>query len=299
MKKTCIVIAGPTAVGKTAVAISLAQHFNTIIISADSRQCFRELNIGVAKPSSDQLDLVKHYFINSHSIHDTVNAKVFEDYALKAILSAFNSHDVVVMAGGTGLYIKAFCEGLDAIPEVSKEVQEYVSRGFSSGGLDWLQNKLANEDPYYFSNGEIMNPQRSMRALSVVLSSGHPIHFYQTQLRKERNFNIVKVGLELDRSSLYENINHRVDEMIRIGLLAEVESLYSFKELGALKTVGYKELFPVIDGSIDLKTAVEEVKKNTRHYAKRQMTWFKRDESFNWFAPSAYGDIVDYLSPKI
>ncbi|GAC1388615.1 MAG: tRNA (adenosine(37)-N6)-dimethylallyltransferase MiaA [Ginsengibacter sp.] len=299
MKKTCIIIAGPTAVGKTSVAISLARHFNTSIISADSRQCFRELNIGVAKPSSEQLELVKHHFIDSHSIHETVNAKVFEEYALISIDSEFEKHDVVVMTGGTGLYIKAFCDGLDEIPAVTSNVEEYVSSGYESGGVNWLQEQLSIHDPYYFKNGAILNPQRSMRALSVVLSSGNPIHFYQSGANKKRNFDIVKIGLELERSQLYENINHRVDEMMNCGLLREVEELNAFKSLPALRTVGYQELFPVVDGSCNLGFAVEEIKKNTRHYAKRQMTWFKKDESLKWFTPTAVSEIINYISAKI
>ena len=299
MKKTCIIIAGPTAVGKTSTAISIAQHFNTSIISADSRQCFKELNIGVAKPSPEQLELVRHYFIDSHSIHEIVNAKVFEEYALSAIVAEFKLHDVVVMTGGTGLYIRAFSDGLDEIPSVSASAEEYVSAGYTSGGISWLQDQLSIHDPYYFKHGAILNPQRSMRALSVVISSGNPIHFYQSGATKKRDFDVVKIGLGLERSQLYENVNHRVDDMMNCGLLREVEELNAFKNLPALRTVGYQELFPVVDGSGDLGSAIEEIKKNTRHYAKRQMTWFKKDESFKWFSPSAVSEIINYISAKI
>jgi tRNA dimethylallyltransferase len=283
--KTCIVIAGPTAVGKTSFAIQLAQQLSTQIISADSRQCFKELNIGVAKPSPEQLQLVKHYFINSHSITEEVNAVVFEQYALQKVNEIFAQHDTAVMVGGTGLYIKAFCNGIDAVPAVDLAIREKIIAAYELQGLEWLQKEVQENDPDYFAKGEIKNPQRLMRALEVKLSSGRSILDFQTQQKKQRDFNIIKLGLELPKEELYKNINSRVDEMIAQGLTKEVEGLYQYKNLNALQTVGYKELFDYAYGVLPLEKAVEQIKLNTRHYAKRQMTWFKKDVELKWVSP--------------
>lgn len=287
--KTCIVITGPTAVGKTSVAIQLAKKYNTQIISADSRQCFREISIGVAKPSAQQLAEVKHYFINSHSIHEEVNARVFEKYALDAVNKIFRQHDVAVVVGGTGLYIKAFCDGIDEIPDIEPAIRHNIIQSYKEKGITWLQHEVKVNDPLYYETGEIKNPQRLMRALEVKIATGKSIREYQTDKKSERNFKIIKVGLELPRPQLYHNINNRVDEMIREGLADEVKLLLPFKELNALQTVGYKEFFDYFEGKISFEQAVELVKKNTRHYAKRQVTWFKNDTSTNWFLMS---DIV-------
>lgn len=283
--KTCIVIAGPTAVGKTSFAIQLAQQLNTQIISADSRQCFKELNIGVAKPSPEQLQQVKHYFINSHSVNDEVNAVVFEQYALQKVNEIFAQHNTAVMVGGTGLYIKAFCNGIDAVPAVDIAIREKIIADYELQGLEWLQTEVQKNDPAYFTKGEIKNPQRLMRALEVKLSSGQSILDFQTQQKKQRDFNIIKLGLELPKEELYKNINSRVDEMIVQGLTKEVEDLYQYKNLNALQTVGYKELFDYADGVLPLEKAIEQIKLNTRHYAKRQMTWFKKDVEMKWVSP--------------
>ena len=285
MKKICIVIAGPTAVGKTTLAIQLAQQFNTQIISADSRQCFKELNIGVAKPSPEQLQLVKHYFINSHSVTEDINAVVFEQYALKKINEIFTKHDIAVMVGGTGLYIKAFCNGIDEVPVVDMTIRKKIISEYELLGLEWLQQEVQKNDPAYFTKGEIKNPQRLMRALEVKLSSGKSILDFQTQQKKQRNFNIIKIGLELPKEELYKNINRRVDEMIEKGLPEEVKQLQQYKNLNALQTVGYRELFDYEDGILTMEKVVEQIKLNTRHYAKRQMTWFKKDMEMKWVSP--------------
>ena len=274
--KTCIIITGPTAIGKTPYAIELAQQHNTAIISADSRQCFRELNIGVAKPVAEQLKSIKHYFINSHSIHDDVNAKVFEQYALGAIHKIFETNDVAIMAGGTGLYIKAFCEGLDEVPAVNEAIRDAIDESFKTRGLKWLQNEIKKHDPLFFSSGEIQNPQRMMRALEVQLSTGQSIYNFHSGKKAERDFAIKKIYLEIHRNELYKRINHRVDEMMQEGLLKEAETLFPFRHVNALQTVGYKELFDFIAGKISLSRAVDDIKKNTRHFAKRQITWFKK-----------------------
>jgi tRNA dimethylallyltransferase len=284
LKKTCIIIVGPTAVGKTALAIRVAQHFSTDIISADSRQCFEELNIGVAKPSAEELQTVPHYFINSHSIHEAVNAGVFEKYALQKAEELFFKNDVVIMTGGTGLYIKAFCEGMDELPEVSAATRAKITEDYEKNGLAWLQKQVQQNDPEYYATGEIQNPQRLMRVLEVKLSSGKSILSFQNKQKKERNFNIVKIGLELPKEQLYQRINTRVDKMMREGLEAEAKALQSYQQLNALQTVGYKELFEYFNGVISLSDAIEQIKLNSRHYAKRQLTWFKKDPEIKWCA---------------
>lgn len=285
MKKNCIVIVGPTAVGKTSLAIQVAQHFNTTIISADSRQCFKELNIGVAKPSAEQLQLVKHDFIDSHSIKDEVNAAVFEQYALEKVSGIFKAHDIAVMVGGTGLYVKTFCNGIDEVPVIDPAIREKIIADYEWEGLDWLQKEVEKNDPVYFAKGEIKNPQRLMRALEVKLSTGRSIIEFRSQQKKQRDFNIIKIGLELPKEQLHKNINSRVDDMMKQGLLQEVKKLQPFKKLNALQTVGYRELFGHLAGDLLLEDAVEIIKINTRQYAKRQMTWFKKDEEVEWCAP--------------
>jgi tRNA dimethylallyltransferase len=282
MNKTCIIIAGPTAVGKTALAIQLAQHYSTEIISADSRQCFQELNIGVAKPSIEELDQAHHYFINSHSINDPVSAAGYEKYALSSMEKIVENNDVAIMVGGTGLYIKAFCEGLDEIPNIDEQVRKTIVTNYNNGGMEWLQQEVKKQDPEYYIQGEIFNPQRMLRALEVKFSTGQSITSFQRKQKKERPFNIIKIGLELPRPVLYNRINKRVDDMIGQGLEAEVKGLIPFKHLNALQTVGYRELFDYYDGLVSRDKAIEMIKQNTRHYAKRQMTWFKKDNDLHW-----------------
>jgi tRNA dimethylallyltransferase len=274
--KTCIIVSGPTAVGKTGYAIDLAIKYNTQIISADSRQCYKELDIGVAKPSPAQLEKVKHYFINSHSIHEEVNAKVFEEYALRSVHEIFQNNDTAIMVGGTGLYIKAFAEGFDEFPEIDENIRKEINEEYKLKGFSWLQSQVKEKDPLFFEKGEIENPQRIIRALEVKLSTGKSILDLYSGKKAKRDFEIKHVLLDLPREQLYNNINHRVDEMMNAGLLQEVESLFEFKKLNALQTVGYKELFNYLEGNISLEKAVDDIKKNTRHYAKRQMTWFRK-----------------------
>lgn len=285
MKKTCIIIAGPTAVGKTAIAIELAKHFHTEIISADSRQCFLEMNTGVAKPSTAELAAVHHYFINSHSIHDEVNAAVFESYALQSLAAIFQKNDVAVMTGGTGLYIKAFTDGIDPIPETDPAIRNEILQEYHAGGLAWLQEQVRKQDPAFFAKGEIKNPQRLMRALEVKRSTGMSLFDFHTQSVKKRDFTIIKTGLELPRAELYSRINNRVDAMLDAGLEAEAEALLPYRHLNALQTVGYRELFDYFRGDCSREQAVTAIKTNTRHYAKRQLTWFRRDTQFRWCEP--------------
>ncbi len=295
MKKTCIIISGPTAVGKTALAISVANQFSTCIISADSRQCYKELSIGVAKPSLDELAAVPHYFINSHSIHESVNAAVFEKYALEKVQEIFLTKDVAVMVGGTGLYLNVFCNGMDAVPIISPGIREQIMQEYEKGGLLWLQMEVKKNDPIYFSKGEILNPHRLIRALEVVLSTGKSILEFQTQTNQTRDFNIIKIGLELPREELYQRINSRVDIMVQQGLVDEVSGLIAHQDLNALKTVGYRELLDYFAGKISLLEAVEAIKINTRHYSKRQMTWFKKDTTINW-APPDFSQVLPLIS---
>lgn len=275
-KKNCIIISGPTAVGKTSYGIEVAQKYNTEIISADSRQCFKELNIGVAKPTKEQLQKVKHHFINTHSIHDEMNVKIFEEYALNSVNEIFKTNDVAVMVGGTGLYIKAFSQGIDEIPEIDENIRREINEQYLSNGLQWLKNEIKRYDVVFFQKGEMQNPQRMLRALEVKRSTGKSILSFQSRKKMKREFEIKNTFLQISREQLYKNINDRVDEMMEEGLLKEAESLFSNKHLNALQTVGYKELFDYFEGTISLEKAVNEIKKNTRHYAKRQITWFKK-----------------------
>jgi len=287
MTNTVIIIVGPTAVGKTAAAIRLARHFNTRIISADSRQCFRELNIGVAKPSPEELAAVPHYFINTYSITEEVSAATFEEEALLWTAEIFRESPVAVMVGGTGLYIRAFTNGLDAIPPVDQSIRGHIREQYEVHGLAWLQGEIQKYDPEYYSKGEILNPQRLMRALEVRMSTGQSILSFQNQQPRERSFKIRTIGLNLPREQLNERIHDRVDRMMAQGLLKEVEGLLPYRSHNALQTVGYTELFHYLDGNGTLEHAIEAIKTNTRQYAKRQLTWFHRDLSVQWADPAA------------
>ena len=294
MTKTCILIVGPTAVGKTSLAAKTALHFQTEIISADSRQCFKELNIGVAKPSAEELAQVKHHFISSHSIKDEMNAAIYEQYALAKIDELFKLHDVVVMVGGTGLYVKTFCQGLDEVPVIDEKIRKKINDEFEWEGLEWLQKEVEKHDPLYYARGEIKNPHRLLRALEVKLSTGKSIIEFQSQEKKQRPFNIIKIGLELPKEQLHKQINGRVDAMMKAGFLEEVKKMVPYKKLNALQTVGYRELFGHLAGDLALEDAVEIIKINTRQYAKRQMTWFKKDEEVKWCEPD-FEKVMDLL----
>lgn len=290
-QKTVIIVLGPTASGKTAAAIDLATRFKTEIISADSRQCFRELNIGVARPSPEELKTVPHHFIATHSIHEEVTAASFEQYALTKAAELFVNHDVVVMAGGTGLYIKAFCEGLDTIPAIPAAIRDIITQTYEEKGLTWLQQQVKEKDPLFHEKGEIQNPQRMMRALEVVEYSGKSILSFRKNKKTERAFAIIKVGIDLPKEELHRRINYRTDQMMEHGLLQEVQGLKSYQQLNALQTVGYKELFDFLDNKMSLEKAVEAIKTNTRQYAKRQMTWFRKDPDILW-----ENDIIEAIS---
>lgn len=297
--RTVIIIAGPTAVGKTALAVELAQHFHTEILSADSRQCFRELNIGVAKPSVQELELVHHYFINSYSIHDEVNAGVYEQYALQSLDKIFAKNDIAIVVGGTGLYIKALCEGVDEMPAVPASVRDSITNDYEEKGLQWLQQEVKTQDPLFWENAEQQNPQRLMRALEIIRATGQSITAFRKGVKAVRDFNIIKVALELPREELYDRINRRVDIMIHDGLEAEAKNLYGYRSLNALQTVGYSEWFDCFDHKLSRTGAIEKIKTNTRHYAKRQMTWFKKDKEFQWFLPSEKENILSCIKSSV
>lgn len=285
--KTLIVIAGPTAVGKTAIAIQVAKQLHTEILSADSRQCYREMTIGTAKPSAEELKEVKHYFIDEFPAAKALTASDYETLSLQYLDKIFADHDVAVVCGGTGLYIKALCEGLDAMPEVSDDIVHEVNEHYRLQGLHWLQDTVHSEDPEFYAQAEVHNPARLIRALAFKRSTGESIVHFRTGNVKVRPFNIIKTALQLPRELLYERINHRVDMMMEQGLLEEVKSLLPLRHLKNLHTVGYTELFDYLDGKYELDEAVIKIKQNTRNYAKRQMTWFRRDEEFVWLDADA------------
>ncbi len=297
--KTVIIIAGPTAVGKTNVAIEIARSFSTEIISADSRQCFKEMVVGVARPSPGELAAVPHHFIATHSILDDVTAVTFEKYALEKVTELFRKHEIVMMTGGTGLYIKAFSEGLDDIPDVPGEIRDLIVTNYRKGGLAWLQEEIKDKDPAFYKEGETQNPQRMMRALEVMAATGNSIVQFQKGMKKSRPFNILKIGLELPKGELQERINHRVDKMIEAGLVDEVRSLAQYRHLNALQTVGYIEIIDFLDKKTTLQVAIEKIKMHTRQYAKRQMTWFKRDKDIRWFSPGEINLIFSTIKENI
>ncbi len=285
MTPTVYIVVGPTAVGKTKYAIELAQKLQTEIISADARQCYQELNIGVARPSLEELATVPHHFIASHSIQETINAGIFEQYALAKSTELLEKFGSAVMVGGTGLYIKAFVEGMDQIPAIDPAVRNQIQQDLSSKGMDWLQDQVQKLDPVYWAQadqGEQENTQRLSRALEVVIGTGQSILSFQLQSKKARPFNIEKIGLEMPREQLYERINQRVHKMVEMGLEEEVKALRPQFHLNALQTVGYQEWLPYLEGNQSKEAVIEAIQQNTRHYAKRQLTWFKKDADISW-----------------
>ncbi|MNG82133.1 tRNA dimethylallyltransferase [compost metagenome] len=298
-KKTLIAIVGPTAVGKTAMAISLAQYFKTEIISADSRQFYREMTIGTAKPDSEELASAPHHFINSHSITQDYSAGDFEREALDKLDELFRQHDVVVMIGGSGLFVRALCEGLDDLPKAGDEVRERLNNEMAQLGLEQMKERLKTIDPAYYQIADIDNPQRVVRALEVFEATGKPMSFYHKKDLSKRPFDILTIGLNMERSRLYERINLRVERMMEMGLLEEVKSLVPFRSKPALLTVGYAELFDYLDGNISLEEAVERIQQNSRRYAKRQITWFKKYGNTSWFQPDETGTIIDFINAKL
>ncbi|QJB42475.1 tRNA (adenosine(37)-N6)-dimethylallyltransferase MiaA [Chitinophaga oryzae] len=297
--KTVIIIAGPTASGKTALAIRLAQLYRTSVISADSRQCYREISIGTAKPTPAELAAAPHYFINSHSIREEVNAGIYEQLALQYARDIFRDNDVAIMCGGTGLYIRAFCEGIDDMPAIPPGIREQLNVQYAENGLAWLQEQLQLRDPAFYATAETQNPQRLIRALEVLEATGRSITTFRTATKAQRDFRIIKTGINLPKELLHENIHKRVDLMMDAGLLAEVESVKAFRQHNALRTVGYQEIFDYFDGTLSLEKAVEDIKTHTRQYAKRQLTWFRKDPDYHWFDPRYPEVIISWLQQQL
>lgn len=280
--KKLIVLTGPTAVGKTKEAINLAKTLNTEIISADSRQFYKELNIGVATPTEEELSEVKHHFIGHISIHNNYNVGLYEKDAIEKIELLFKTHDTLVLTGGSGMYIDVVCNGIDSLPDVDIEIRNELNRVFKEEGISVLQEELREKDIEYYNIVDTKNHIRLIRALEVIRQTGKTFSFYRTNQKTQRDFQIIKFALQRDRAELIERIDKRVDLMIEEGLLEEAKEVYPYKNLSALNTVGYKELFKYFDNQISLEEAIEDIKTNTRRYAKRQMTWFRKDKEYIW-----------------
>lgn len=300
MHNFLINIIGPTAIGKTALAITIAQHFKTGIISADSRQFFKEMKIGTAVPENEELDAAPHYFIQHISVEEKYTVGDFERDAIEKLQELFQDNSVAVMAGGSGLYVKAVTEGLDDFPEVDPEIRKNLNKHLEEDGIDWLQQKLFILDPEYYKSIDVQNPHRLIRALEICMQTGKPFSSFLEKEKPTRNFETIHIGLTAQRDIIYDRINQRVDFMIENGLVEEARKLYPQRDLNALNTVGYKELFSYFDGETDLETAVSEIKKNTRRFAKRQLTWFRKNSEIKWFEyDEDTSKILRYLEERI
>ncbi|MCW0484627.1 tRNA (adenosine(37)-N6)-dimethylallyltransferase MiaA [Gaoshiqia sediminis] len=299
MHKTLLVLLGPTGIGKSDLGIRLAQHFHTEIISSDSRQIYRELSIGTAVPPPDDLKKVKHHLIHSHSINDYYSASRFEQETLQILDKLFARHDQVIMTGGSMLYIDAVCKGIDDIPDADPKLRAELNAEYEDKGIEHLRLQLKKLDPEYYAVVDLKNAKRLLHALEICLTTGKTYTSLRTNQGKERPFNILKIGLNRDRAELYDRINQRVDLMMRMGLEEEARSVYHLRNLNALNTVGYKELFAWFDGETDRETAIELIKRNSRHYARKQLTWFRKDPSIHWFAPKQEQEIIQFIHEKI
>ena len=297
--KTLIVIAGPTASGKTAAAIKVAKALNTVIINADSRQFYKEMSIGTAAPTEEELSQVKHYFVHHISIEDKYDVADYEHDAMQLLDELFKTHDAVIMTGGSGLFIDAVCNGIDAMPDVQPEIREKVQKLLDEGGLKALQDEVQRLDPEYYATVDQQNPRRLQRALEVCYQTGQPFSSFRSGNAVQRDFAIRKYAILWDRQQLIERIDKRVDMMMEQGLLEEAKALYPQRHLNALNTVGYKELFAYFDGNCTLDEAVEQIKIHTRQYAKRQMTWLRKDTSYQWIMPEDFDSIVSALRQEM
>jgi len=296
---TLIILLGPTASGKTDLAIALAQHFKTEIISADSRQFYKELPIGTAAPTIEQLAFVKHHFVGQLSVKDNYNVFRFEQDVLKLLEKGFQSHDVFVMVGGSGLYIDAVCHGIDDLPDPDPILRNSLKKLFEEQGIEALQQKLKALDPDYFQSVDLNNSKRLMRAIEVCVQTGKPYSKQRLNKGKDRPFNILKIGLDVPRETLNQRINQRTDEMMKSGWIDEANAVFPIRHLNALNTVGYKELFKYFDGVWTLEQATEKIKTSTRRYAKRQMTWFRKDKSIHWFEPGKVEEIIGFCQGNL
>ena len=298
-KKHLIVIAGPTAVGKTALGIRLAAHFDTEIISADSRQIYKELHIGTASPTGEELSSAKHHFIKRISVMDYYNASMFEVDVLKKLKELFQSHDIVIMVGGSTLYVDTVFHGIDDLPTVDMNLRNTLTERYKLEGIEFLRNQLEKLDPVHYLKVDLNNPNRMMKAIEVSMMTGKPYSSILTSTQKIRDFNFIRIGVNRERNELFELINSRVDQMILEGLVDEVKGLQYARQTNALRTVGYREIFDYLDGTVSLAEAIEKIKNNTRRYAKRQITWFSRYQDLKWFHPQEYESIVDYIQTKL
>lgn len=299
MKKTLIVITGPTGIGKTDLSIELAQMLDTVIISSDSRQIYKELKIGVARPSEEDLAKVKHYMIANKSVYEYYSAGKFELEVLDILENVFKKKNTVLLVGGSGMYIDALCKGIDNLPDADPKIRKRLTEKYEKEGIESLRFDLRRLDPEHYKIIDLNNPKRLLRAVEVCIQTGKTYTSFLSNSDKKRDFNILKIGLERDRKELYERINKRVDLMIEEGLLEEAKSFLKDKNLNSLNTVGYKELFPYFEGKYDLEEAVRLIKRNSRRYAKRQITWFKRDKDYNWFHPDDKQKIFKFISSRM
>ena len=297
--KRLIVIVGPTGSGKTDLSIRVAEHYACPIISTDSRQFYRGIPIGTAQPDSEQLERVEHHFIASHELTDDFNCGAYEEAALKRLEELFVKHDTIVAVGGSGLYIKALCEGMDDLPEVEPALRSELAERLKSEGLEALTEELRKLDPAFYEVVDRKNPARVLRALEVCISTGKPYSSLRTGEKRQRSFGIVKIGVNMERAVLYERIDRRVDIMVEAGLEDEARAVYPLRHLNSLQTVGYREMFDYFDGTITRDEAIELIKRNSRRYAKRQLTWFGRDEEIEWFLPSETEKIIEYIDSKV
>lgn len=293
--KYLISISGPTAIGKTGLSVFLAKSIGTEIISCDSRQFFKEMKIGTAAPTAEEIKGVPHHFIGHLSISDDYSVGDFEKDAISKIDELFGKHDRLIMTGGSGLYEKAVTDGLDEFPEINKKYREQLNLEFSESGIEKLQNELKAADPEYYNTADIQNPVRLIRALEIFRATGQKFSSFRIGQKTERNFKLIKIGLELPREELYERINKRVELMMQTGLEKEAKQLYPYRNLNSLQTVGYRELFDYFDGKTNLETAVSEIKKNSRRYAKRQLTWYRKDDRITWFRPDQKEEILRFI----
>ena len=298
-KKTLVILLGPTAVGKTKMGVQLAIKFGTEVLSADSRQFYREMKIGTALPEMEELAGIRHHFLANLSIHDDYNVYSYEQEAMATLEKLFSKYDIVLLVGGSGLYIDALTKGIDDLPDADLMIRDQLKKTLTEKGLEPLREKLKLMDPDYFEIVDQKNPNRIMRALEVCMITGKPYSSLRKNEKKERSFAQLKIGLGLPRAELFDRINRRVDRMIDKGLLDEVNLLYRHRDLNALKTVGYTELFSHLDGQLPLDEAVEKIKTNTRRYAKRQLTWFKRDHTIKWFRPDEYQNISTHIQNQL
>ena len=297
--KYLIVIVGPTGSGKSDLAIEIAERYSAPIISTDSRQFYRGIPIGTAQPDAEQLQRVEHHFIASHDLKQEFNCGAYETEALAKLDELYRKHDIVVAVGGSGLYIKALCEGMDSLPEAEPELREELARRLRSEGLESLCEELRQRDPAYYEEVDRNNPARVLRALEVCITTGLPYSSMRTGEKRQRPFNIIKLGIDMERERLYERINRRVDVMMQMGLEQEARAVYHLRRLNSLQTVGYREMFDYFDGTISRDEAIELIKRNSRRYAKRQMTWFRRDEEIKWVDTANKQIIEEYLDSKI